>query len=388
MASHGATESVLGTKRPHAAPGLIVHEWVEPTGGSERVLDQLSATFPEADIFALWNDDESRSSDRLRESWIARTPLRRHKALALPFQLATWRHIPAEKAYEWVLASSHAFAHHARISHSHSARKFVYAHTPARYVWEPDLDIRGSSAAARFASKAIQPIDRARAQEAWSIATNSEFTRERAKRAWHRESHVIYPPVDVDRIIGRRWAASVGGAEADTLANVGTGFILGASRFVPYKRLDLVIEAGEACDRPVVLAGRGPLRPHLGRLAAAARVPVHIVDSPSDELLYALYQAAGVFFFPAVEDFGIMPVEAMAAGTPVVTGPAGGAKEGVLAADGGLVAASLEMSDLRNAIEAALSLDRSQIAARTQRFSNAAFRARVSDWVGDGLSND
>src|SRR5690606_36447909 len=104
-------------------------------------------------------------------------------------------------------------------------------------------------------------------------------------------------------------------------------FVLGASRFIRYKRLDLVISAAEKAGLPAVIAGRGPEEQHLRAVAAAARVPVHIVVSPSDEMLYALMQLAAVFVFPAIEDFGIVPVEAQAAGTPVVTGPFGGQVE-------------------------------------------------------------
>ncbi len=142
--------------------------------------------------------------------------------------------------------------------------------------------------------------------------------RRRIATAWGVEARVIFPPVEVTEIQRvHNWAARLTGEDSEIFAGLPQGYVLGASRFIPYKRLDLVIRAGEAADRPVVLAGRGP---ELGRLrcaAAAARVPVTFVDRPSAALLRALYQQAAVFVFPAIEDFGIMPVEAMAAGAPV-----------------------------------------------------------------------
>ncbi len=87
--------------------GLIVHEWVEKAGGSEKVVDQFAAEFPDADIFVLWNNDPGRFGSRVTESWIARTPLRKSKALALPFELPVWRRVPARREYDWLLSSSH-----------------------------------------------------------------------------------------------------------------------------------------------------------------------------------------------------------------------------------------------------------------------------------------
>ncbi len=106
--------------------------------------------------------------------------------------------------------------------------------------------------------------------------------------------------------------------------------MLGASRFIPYKRLDLVIAVGERAGRPVVLAGRGPELERLRAVGAAASVPVHVVEGPSTALLRALYQTTDLFVFPAVEDFGIMPVEAMAAGAPVLAQALGGTAESVV----------------------------------------------------------
>lgn len=290
--------------------GLIVHEWVEKSGGAERVVDEFVKTFPDADLQVLWSDDPDRYRCPTYETWLARTPLRRHKALALPLLPATWRSVRAKKAYEWILTSSHLFAHHVRPRGLNSeVPKFSYIHTPARYIWEPELDARGRNPLVRAAGSAFKPLDKKRAHETTSFAANSEFTRERIRRAWDVDATVIYPPVDVERILaGGEWRDHVTREdELDVLEALPSNFLLGASRFVPYKRLDLVIEAGEATGLPVVIAGRGPEEASLRSRAASARIPVTFVISPSDELLFALYQTCAAYVFPAVEDFGIMP---------------------------------------------------------------------------------
>lgn len=363
--------------------GLLVHEWVAKAGGSENVLEQFARTFPDSDLQVLWNDDPERFALRTYETWLARTPLRRSKALSLPFLPLTWRTVRARQEYDWVLVSSHLFAHHVKPRGlSPEVPKLSYVHTPARYIWEPDLDYRGSNSAVRLASLFLKPLDRARAQESTKIAANSEFTRERIRRAWERDAEVIYPPVDTQRIIeGKDWRDHLSGSELDQLERTPKSFLLGASRFVSYKRLDLVIEAGEATGTPVVLAGRGPEYDALQAKARQATVPVAFIDRPSDALLYALYQRALALVFPAIEDFGIMPVEAMAAGTPVIVPPIGGAVESTRLAEGGAIADMESPSSWREALDAVFKLDRSTLPARASQFSSHLFRERVRSWV-------
>lgn len=227
--------------------GLIVHEWLAPHGGSERVVDAMRQAFPEADLLALWNDAPEKYIG-VHESWLARTPLRHHKAWALPLMPQVWRHVvPPTDAYDWVLVSSHLFAHHVDVHTSSGERvpKFVYTHTPARYIWEPELDERGQLLTIRGASAMLKRLDFRRAQEAIAIASNSKFVRERVRRVWKRNSSVIYPPVDVELIQSvSDWRIKLTPQELNEIESLPEEFILGASRFVPYKRLDWVIRAG------------------------------------------------------------------------------------------------------------------------------------------------
>lgn len=363
--------------------GLLVHEWIESSGGAENVLEAMSRTFPDADIQCLWDDAPHRFAGRtVRETWLARTPLRRHKAIALPFTVGAWRGLRAQRKYEWMLVSSHLFAHHATLV-DRSVPKYVYAHTPARYIWTPELDTRGKSLTVKSVAPSFRRLDRRRAQEATAIAANSKYVRDRIAQTWERESTVIYPPVAVERILSQRdWRTQVTDeSERCLLDDLPEIFVLGASRFIPYKQLDLVIAAAERVGLPAVIAGRGPEESYLRARAISARVPVHIVASPSDALLYALMQQASVFVFPAVEDFGIMPVEAQAAGTPVVTGPVGGQVETFEDGVSGIKAASMDVADLESAIVRAVDLTHFDARRTTYRFAEDSFRSEIERFV-------
>ncbi|MCP2638107.1 glycosyltransferase [Microbacterium sp. HD4P20] len=363
--------------------GAIVHEWIEQSGGAEKVLDAFVDAYPDADIFALWDDAPGRYPDHdVHETWLARTPLRRHKALALPALPAVWRRLRAKRDYDWMLVSSHLFAHHADFVGTTGVPKLVYAHTPARYIWAPDLDKRGQSSVARAASLVLKPLDRMRAAEAVSIAANSAFVRDRVWQAWGRDARVIHPPVSVKRISSvADWSAELDDGERITLGALGTGFVLGASRFVPYKRLEEVIRVAEYLGIPAVIAGKGPDEPRLRQMASDASVPVTLLQSPSDGMLYALYRAAGVFVFPAIEDFGIMPVEAMSAGCPVVTTNVGGAQESVTQGVSGIIAAGASVVELAAAAAAAIDLPRAKIPSTVERFSVDRFQTEITTWV-------
>lgn len=342
----------------------------------------MGRAFPDAGIQCLWDDAPARFPDhRVHETWMARTPLRRHKALALPFSVPTWRTLHPDVEYDWMLIGSYVFSHHARLL-GRDVPKYVYAHTPARYIWNPELDSRGAGAAVRAVSPLFRRIDRARAQEATAIAANSEFVRERIRRAWDRDAVVIHPPVAVERISAELdWARAVTGDEQRVLETLPETYVLGASRFVPYKRLDLVIEAAAAAGVPAVIAGSGPEEERLRAVAADAGTPVTFVISPSDALLYALMQNAAAFVFPPVEDFGIVPVEAQGAGTPVVTGPVGGQVETYVDGESGVTADSTDAVDLARAIERAIGLTRFDGATVAARFSEAVFQKRVREFV-------
>lgn len=365
--------------------GVLVHEWIAQSGGSENVFETFAGIYPDSDLVCLWNDSVGRfDSSRLRESWMARTPLRRSKAAALPLMPLAWRTL-RDRGYDWALISSHAFAHQARFRGAGDGfRRMVYVHTPARYVWTPDLDARGNGVAARAVSAGLRPLDRRRAQQGADFAANSVYVADRIRTAWGVEPRVIFPPVQVERIQHvTDWADELDDDEAATLSGLPDGFVLGASRFIPYKRLDLVIETGEMLGRPVVLAGAGPLHDELQVRAARARVPVTFVDHPSSALLYALYSRCALYVFPAVEDFGIMPVEAMAAGAPVLARNVGGAAESTDHAVTGALTSFTEPDEVREAADLAIGTTRAARLEHATRFGMERFEQQIRSWVGE-----
>lgn len=335
----------------------------------------------------LWNDVPETLHRPVTESSLAQSKLRGRKALSLPLMPHAWSQINLD-GYDTVIASSHAFSHHLASRAARMGRRgFAYVHTPARYVWAPEVEARGRSLAARLGSVPLKTIDRRAADPRVHYAANSEFIRERIRRAWGVDAEVIYPPVDIERIRSvDRWIDVLPSAEAQIFEGLPRdGFILGASRLVPYKRLDLVIELGAAMDVPVVIAGSGPEEGVLRALAASASVPVHFTGRVTDEQLYALYQEAMLFVFLAIEDFGIMPVECVAAGTPVLVNAAGGASESVpLLGAGQQVEIGPTAEDLVGPAIEAIGTDvrRGQVA--TDRFSLKAFQKRIQRWIEDG----
>lgn len=363
--------------------GILVHEWLAPSGGSENVFEALGEAFPDAEQWCLWNDAVDRFPS-VSETRLSATPLRRSKALALPLMPLVWRTLPVREA-SWILVSSHLFAHHARFAGpARDAPKFVYAHTPARYIWSPEFDSRGSGRAVRAVAKPFKAIDRRRAKEAVGVAANSQFVAERIRRYWERDAEVIYPPVDVN-------AVSRGGelseAERKVVATLPTDFVLGVSRLIPYKRLDLVVQAGHAAGLPVVIAGAGPEEQNLRSYAEEVHPgQVSFVRSPSNFLLYELYKRASVLVFPPVEDFGIVPVEAMAAGTPVVASRAGGTGESVSPGiSGALVDSWDSKQDVVEALALALDCSAQACADYAQKFDKSVFADRIRTFVGEPI---
>lgn len=366
--------------------GVLVHEWLARRGGSENVFEEFVEMFPDADRFALWNDSDGRFAG-VSETWLSKTPLRRSKALALPFMPLAWRRLPAVDA-DWVLISSHLFAHHARFrGKAADAPTFVYTHTPARYIWVPELDGRGDSFVARAVGTMLKPYDRDRAQLTDHLAANSSFVADRIARSWGRESEVIYPPVDVEAFEA---PAALNAADGVLLAALPDQFLLGVSRFVPYKRLDAVIDAGRAADMDVVLAGSGPDEERLRRYADERHSGrVSFVANPSFQALKALYRAASAVVFAPIEDFGIVPVEAMASGTPVIANAVGGAAESVVHGRTGSLVETWDADSLRDAVEIALDSTPDDCVARARLFGEDVFRTRIRSWMtshGVGLS--
>ncbi len=348
----------------------IVHEWVDDRAGSVKVFKELAETFPSADLYALSRDPQTTVSFGKRElhtSPLDRPLLRELRGPTLPLMPLAWRAL-GRGTHDSVITSHHAFAHTNRLARR---AHLVYVHAPARYLWTPEIDGRGGNPALAPVRDALKRIDRRAAKRVTSYAANSSEVASRIERFWGREARVIHPPVQVEFF-------------AEPAATQPTrDYLLGVGRWVPYKNLPLVIETADRARLPVKIAGDGPDRERIVAAAQRASVPVELVDAPSDEALRELYRNAAALVFPTIEDFGIVPVEAQAAGTPVVTIGTAGVLDTVVAGRTGVFADSLAPGALAEAVAAAARLSPSDCRANAERFSASSFRAQIRAWAAE-----
>ncbi|NJP32133.1 glycosyltransferase [Micromonospora thermarum] len=350
----------------------LIHEWFGATGGSEQVFLSMAEVVPHADRFVLWKDDDATADQEIHESWMAKTPLKRNKALALPLMPLTWRTLTRKK-YDFVISSSHAFAHTVKIGDPEQTRHLSYVHSPARYVWSPDLDQRGGNAMLAPMRAVLQAGDRRLSRHVHSYAANSLEVQARIRRFWGRDARVINPPVEVDYF----------GAAPPEVRNQDRRYLLGVGRWIPYKNFDLMIEIAAAARLPLVIAGGGPEEENLRRLAARADVPVEFEFRPSTERLRELYWGAIALLYPALEDFGMIPVEAQACGTPVVGWARGGLLETVVTGETGFLLNAADPAAYVDPIRQAAHLSVSATMANAQRFTPQAFQANIAAWLAD-----
>lgn len=346
----------------------------------------MREAYLDADPVAFWHDAPARHKN-VHESWLAKTPLPRHKAVVISLLPPRWRHlVPPRDAVGLAMVSSHSFAHRVdvRATAEMGGPKYAYVHTPVRYIWEPQLDARGNSVVPRTASMFLRPLDRKRAEKPVVIAANSKFTNERVRRTCHRDdSTAIYPPVEVVKIRAvPDWRECLEGADVDFAGHLPDGFIPGAARFVSYKRLANVIRVGARLGQLVVIAGFGAEDRHLRALAAEPDANVRLVLKPSDELLYSLHQTCAAYVFPAIEVFGIMTVEAMAAGAQVVVGAPGSAAESVRLTDERVVVQSDRINALAEATMQQAMGEAPTKSHRVERlYGKQRFNEQIRSWV-------
>jgi len=355
----------------------IVHEWISGRRGSERVFEAIAACRPDAHLHALSaapGHGLDLGGRQLTTTFLDRRVLRERRGATLPLMSLAWRAAAGPHRYDTVVVSHHAAASQfARFCRAD--RRIAYVHTPARYVWTPELDRRGASSALTPMRALLKRADRRSADRLDAIAANSAEVAGRIERFWGRSAVVIHPPVD-----------TVFFTPSPTAERPSRDFLLGMSRFVPYKRLDLVIEVGERIGMPVVLAGSGPDEARLRALAARATVPVEIVLTPSDEELRHLYRNAACLVFPAHEDFGIVPVEAQACGTPVVGVAAGGCLETIRHGVSGILVDGVDTGSFADAVVSAGRLRAHACVQWAERFSLARFQSEIRPWL-DGTTS-
>ena len=304
----------------------IVHDWLVTPGGAEEVLRELVQLLPEAHLFCLVDGLSDGDRERLgvgspRTSWLQRLPgVRRYYRALLPFMPHAIESLDLS-GYDLVLSNSHAVAKGVRPRPG--AVHLCHCCSPVRYAWdlrEQYLREAGVSRGPvawllRGLLERLRRWDLAATDRVTAFVAISGFIAERIQRAYGRPSTVVYPPVDTAYY-------------TESGAVPRGGHYLTASRFVGYKRIPAIVEAFQALpDRQLVVIGDGPDR---GRVLAAAGPNVTWLGRQSRERLRDEMRRARAFLFAAEEDFGIVPVEAQACGTPVIALGRGGSLETVI----------------------------------------------------------
>nr|WP_240942540.1 glycosyltransferase [Planosporangium thailandense] len=352
----------------------MIHEWFGATGGSEQVFLSMADVIPHADRYVLWKDHDAKANLDLRESWMSKTPLRRSKSVALPFMPLAWRTLTRQK-YDIVISSSHAFAHTVKLGHPEETRYLSYVHSPARYVWSPNLDGRGARRLLGPMRAALRAADERLSRHVHTYAANSREVQARIRRYWNRDARVIHPPVDVEFF----------GDAPRTVKQQDRTYLLGVGRWIAYKRFDLIIEIAAEARIPLVLAGSGPEEVSLRRHADKVDVPVTFETRPTRERLRELYWGAKCLLYPAHEDFGMIPVEAQACGTPVLGLARGGLLETVVDGETGFLTGALEAAAYAALVRKLDEFSADAAMTNASRFSSDAFKERLGSWISQGI---
>jgi glycosyltransferase involved in cell wall biosynthesis len=351
--------------------------------GGEKVLEAICELFPGAPLYTLVRVRGSVSRG------IEAHPIRTSLAQALPAAGAFYRqYLPLFPAvvelwdlddYDLVISSSHCAVK--SVVRPGRAVHVSYCHSPMRYAWDQFGAYFGPRQIGRVPSKLMRPVMAALAR--WDAATagrvdrfvaNSHYVAARIRRYYNRESLVVYPPVDT--AFFRPGTDARPPAEATFLV---------VSALVPYKRIDVAIEACRRARVPLTIVGRGPEE---ARLEALGGPGVEFLGWRSDEEVRDLYQRATAVLLPGVEDFGLVPVEAQACGCPVIALGQGGACESVVDGMTGFLVEDGSADAFADAIARAraITFDRDAIRANAERFSRdrflTHFRSAVADTLG------
>jgi glycosyltransferase involved in cell wall biosynthesis len=350
----------------------ISHEWLTIPGGSEKVVLRLLEVFPQAELFttvydpAPWPDEIT--CRRVHASPLNRLPgAQRSYPKFLPLMGAAFRHFDL-RGFDLVISSNHACANNVRPPPR--ALHVSYCHTPMRYAWEPRF-LEGEEIG-RLTRLIAPPLlahlrrrDRIAAQRPHAVIANSAYVAQRVERFWGRTARVIHPPVDVAPFLREPRRAG--------------DYYVFLGRLVAYKRPDLAVAACARLGRPLKVIGGGRGSEGLGAGGAGISLLGHLPDADVARVL----AGARALLFPGEEDFGMVPVEAQAAGVPVIAYGRGGARESVIDGETGVLFAQQTVDSLCDAIRRfeASELDERAIRANARRFAPERFDEQLASFL-------
>jgi len=362
----------------------IVHEWLVNYAGSEKVVESFTNIWQDADVFTLvdfLNDEERRiilKGKKAKTSFIQSLPYakKRHRKY-LPLFPKAIESFDLSK-YDLIISSSHSVAKGVRTNKNQL--HICYCHSPMRYAWdeadyylkEANLNSGIKGLVAQSILKYLRKWDLKSADNVDYFIANSNHIAKKIKRIYNRLADVIYPPVDVEKF---------------SLATEKEDFYLTASRLVPYKRIDLIIEAfARMPDKKLIVIGSGPEKE---RLKAKAASNISLIGYQEFDSLKSYMQKAKAFVFAAEEDFGIIVVEAMACGTPVIAGNFGGTTESVVDKKTGVLFPNQTVDSIVEAVKnfdvIAKSINNSEIRIHSEKFSREIFEKNIKAYVDEKI---
>lgn len=354
----------------------IVHDYLNQKGGAERVALELARMWPSAPIYtSLYRPGSTFSAfgeHDVRTSFLDRFPVDASFRALLPLYPAAFRSL-GRLDHDIVISTSSGWAHGVRTAPS--TLHVVYCHAPARWLYESDRYLEHQRGRSRRAALApalwgLRRWDRAAARRADVYVANAENVRRRIHEAYGLDAAVVHPPVDVER-----FTPSPPGER-----------LLVVSRLLGYKRVDLAVQAATARALPLDVVGVGP---DLERLRALAGPSVRFHGRLTDGEVTALMESCRALLFPGEEDFGITPVEAQAAGKPVVAFARGGALETVVDGRSGIFFEWQEVDALVAALDRLddLDVDPRRLHEQARRFEPARFREGIRHVLGRALAS-
>lgn len=355
----------------------LVHDWLTGMRGGEKILEVLCELFPEATVFTLLHNKGTMSPTiermKIKTSFIQRLPMKatkyRHYLPLMPLAVSSLDF----SGYDLIISTSAAVAKGA--VPRNGALHICYCNSPMRYVWDQYGEYFGKGRAGLLTRSVMAVV--APYLRYWDVKTcnrvhyfiaNSNNVAERISRIYRRSSDVIYPPVSTDQF---------------KVSLRDDGYYLVVSALVPYKRVDLAIEAFNTNGEKLLIVGSGPERE---KLETMARNNIEFLGWQSGERLASLYAGCRALIFPGVEDFGIVPLEAMSSGKPVVAFGKGGALETVVAEGSsptGIFFYDQTIESLLSALTllAQMKFDPSAIRQHAETFDRTIFKQRMGEYI-------
>jgi glycosyltransferase involved in cell wall biosynthesis len=357
----------------------LAHHWLVGMRGGEKVLESLAALFPGVPIYTLVASKTAINGPLRNHIWSS-SPLQRlpgasshYKKLLPLFPLAISR-LKVDSNIKFLISSDASVIKGLR--RPKSTPHVCYCHSPPRYLWDLASEYQRSAEAGnaigRFLFRAVTPyvreFDRRAAQTVTAFIANSRFVQDRIKSCYQRNSVVIHPPINVDDFAGE--------------VRKPDDFYLVVSQLAPYKRVDIAVAACTQLGRKLIVIGEGSER---RRLEAMAGPAVTFLGAQPLSVLREHYQRCRAFLFPGIEDFGIAPLEAQAAGRPVIAFRRGGALETVIDRETGLFFEKQTPDSLNACIRCFEAMEHmlssAACHANARNFSPARFRAEIKSFL-------